>query len=209
MTEPKRVNIWILLLIAMACVVFVFDVAYGDSDHECQGNSCNGGGDVALDSSTVIGDTIVGGDDALGIGFSMGDVDIGQCIASKSTPVYQWLVENPWCMADSLDARGRHEAAAKVRCSTKTLRRAYPDPVQCEAAVLVAVVVPDVPSKNDSEDDDDEYREQQQTYLGELEGRMDRMESDRKASASRAARQRQEEQKSAQKVLDAYQEKGQ
>lgn len=164
MTEPKRINIGFLLAAALIVVVIVFDVAYGDDDHKCQGgHNCNGGGD------TVIGDTIVGGDDVLGVGFSMGDVDLSNAYGSKSTPVFQWLKELPWGMANDLDAMGNHAAAAKVRCLTKTLKKAYPDKTECEAAVLMTAPPPRPPVSENDSDEDDGRVDQLYALVAELE----------------------------------------
>ncbi len=160
----KSIHRALFLLIVLTSIALI-NVAYGQGNHECQGgHNCNDAG--------AAGDTIIGGDEALGIGFGMGDVDIRECLASKSTPVYQWLKENPWCMANGLDARGRHEAAAKVRCQTKTLRKAYPNRVECEAAVLMIAALPPVLpelSENDSDEDEDDGRiEYLQMQISEL-----------------------------------------
>ncbi len=152
---------------------------------------------------------VIGGDQAgsLGLGFGMGDVDINDCLASKSTLVNQWVVENSWCMANDLDARGNHDAAARVRCTTKTLQAVYPDPQECQAAVRALRLSDEAPVEEVAdEDEDDQYREQAQADLAELESRMDRVESERQAAAQRAAAIRQAEQQKAQEVYDVYQE---
>jgi len=138
---PKRFNIiWFLV----AGILIFLIIAKVEADgHKCQGYNCNDGDTVLMVGDTSV-DTVIGGSDAFGIGLSMGDVDINDCLASKSTPLYQWLVENKWCMADSLDAKGLYEAAAKIRCETKTLRKVYPIRQDCIDAVTVVYVEPNV-----------------------------------------------------------------
>ncbi len=104
---------------------------------------------------TTIGDTLVGGSDSIGIGFGMGDVDIAQCMYTKGTPVYQWGKYNKWCMADSLDSRGLHEAAAKLRCDVKEYRKIFESADECLKLSLMKTfhVEPMVePAKDDDED---------------------------------------------------------
>ena len=176
---------WILLVLAIAIGLVLFagwQLAFAQGDHKCQGgHNCNDSGESIVD--VVTGDTIVGGDDVLGISFSTGDVDISQCLASKSTPVYQWLKENKWCMADSLDAHGRHEAAAKVRCLTKTLKKAYPNRAECEAAVLMDPhITPPVEESVVIDDNgDDDYR------FEELQSQIVALEQHNESAAARVA----------------------
>ena len=71
-------------------------------------------------NTDIAGDTLgIQGDRAFAVGGSSFDVDINECLASKATNIvvvgWQTLKENPTCIADGLDARGNHDAAARVR----------------------------------------------------------------------------------------------
>ena len=145
MNEPPRVSVWILIpIVFLICVVF-FDFAYGET---IQSNDMN----------TVKGDIAIS-DRSYGVSQSLGDVDINDCLASTQwgIPVIfakQSVQENPWCMANSLDAMGAHAAAAKVRCTTETIKAIYPDAAKCEQAVMFQVKPPPKPEMVDRDDED-------------------------------------------------------
>ena len=146
MTEPKRVGLWPLIAVAFVICVVVFDIAY--SDDTIQSNDMN----------TVKGDIAIS-DRSYGVSQSLGDVDINDCLASTQwgIPVIfakQSVQENPWCMANSLDAMGAHAAAAKVRCTTETIKAIYPDAAKCEQAVMFQVKPPPKPEMVDRDDED-------------------------------------------------------
>jgi len=146
-SEPKRVNlIWWIIAAFLLTVFFIIKQTEASERYDIKQKT-----DVSTDVSQSIGDTVIGGDSSRSYGVGMGsfDVDINQCLASKSWGllVYQRqdIVENPWCMADSLDARGRHDAAAEIRCNTKTLQQVYPVRSDCIAAVKVNAEIVETP----------------------------------------------------------------
>jgi hypothetical protein len=104
---------------------------------ECRGNSCNGSspGDVTVD--TVINSQLSGGDSMASSSLSVGgsrayafggpsfDVDIAQCLASKSDHVLfglyakQRVSQNLHCMGLAYMAAGMPEAAKYLLCDLK------------------------------------------------------------------------------------------
>lgn len=122
------------------------------------------------------------------LGLGVGDVEIGQCLASKSTPVFQWLKENPWCMADTLDNLGRHSAAAQVRCETKTLRKVYASREACIRAVTVIPEEPSIPIILEAKEIDPEYEDR----LIALEELFDKQQQVGQRSAQRQQVQQQQ-----------------
>jgi len=180
--------------------------ARAQGDHHCQGNSCNGSdGDISIGGTTVdVGGSSVdiAGDRAYAVGGSSFDVDINQCMASKAMNIvvvgWQSLVENPTCIADGLDARGNHEAAATVRCThVDTIRNSFSDFETCKTAVtmIASVRLPTEPqgsSRDDDEDDDHghDYEALQQQLAALVE---DKAKTDQRA-ARYAAQQREAKQ---------------
>ena len=174
-----------LLLVALLIVMLM---APSWADDECRGHSCNDGGDTIVGVDTSTGDTIVGGGDSLGVGFGMGDVDLSNAYGSKSTPVFQWLKELPWGMANDLDAMGAHAAAARVRCQTKTLKKAYPDRKECERAVMFVAPLPPiiVSEEPKKEDEDDSRYEDLYAMVAQLEQQRQQDTANANAAARRA-----------------------
>ena len=97
--------------------------------------------------SQTVGDTTVNGGAvnaspsyksetlALGLNNQLGGVEIGDCIASSQfgTPLFsrQDFKLNPWCAAETFDAKGMHKAAARLRCTIKAIRSLYEDNETC------------------------------------------------------------------------------
>jgi len=138
-----------MLAVAIFAVAVVFEIAYGSGD------------DIEIENELISGENIAtnAGSRSYGVSQALGDVDINDCLASTQwgIPVIfakQGVEENPWCMANSLDAMGAYEAAAKVRCTTETIRAIYPDPSECEKAVKFQKKPPEKPKKVDRDDED-------------------------------------------------------
>jgi len=179
----KRSNTLLWLAIALFSSVVIFDIAYGSGTDVEVETTVIGGDQIGGDNSNIAS---ISGSRSYGVSQALGDVDINDCLASTQwgIPVIfakQTVQENPWCMANSLDAMGAHEAAAKVRCTTKTIKAIYPDPVECEKAVMFHVEPPDEPKSVDR--DDENYKR--------LYARITGLEAERvqdKAKAEKAAK---------------------
>lgn len=187
-------------LFAWLCIILLFGILVGISTH-----AWAGGDDIEQNVKVITGD-LTGGDNisdnvasisgsrSYGVGLGSIDVDIAQCLGSESTGiiVVQWqrLKENPWCMADTLDAKGLHEAAAKVRCSIKAYSGLFLDNQECmtlstmspkEGHVERPTAMPE-----STEDDDEHDREIEALYarLSDLEAET----VEAREAAERAAR---------------------
>ena len=100
--------------------------------------------DVVNQNNVGNGDTIMDSGDvnlnsrAYAVANNMGDVDINDCRESSQfgTPLFsrQWVKLNPWCAAESYDAKGLHDVAARIRCEIKEISRLFDDRQSCIAA---------------------------------------------------------------------------
>ena len=87
------------------------------AQHECQGgHNCNEDGEIiAVGDSTKV--------------YSLGgsDMEFNDCLATHSVlfGLWQSTHTNPYCEADKMDARGDHQGAAEMRCSTRKYRKVY------------------------------------------------------------------------------------
>lgn len=190
-------------LFAWLCIILLAGIVVGIST-----NAWAGGDDIVqeTDVKTIVGNELTGGDNisenaasisgsrSYGVGLGSIDVDIAQCLGSESTGiiVVQWqrLKENPWCMADTLDAKGLHEAAAKVRCSIKAYSGLFLDNQEC---MTLSTMIPKemnverpTAMPESVEDDDEHDREIEALYarLSDLEVKA----ADAKEAARQAAR---------------------
>jgi len=151
--EPKRTSLIFILLIA-AMVMMLVVPAFADGGDDIEIENTLTGGDVSTSSETIID-----GNNSYAAAQSLGDVDINDCLASTQwgIPVLfakQKVQENPWCQSIYLDAIGAYDAAAKVRCTTDTLKTIYADPAECEKAVMFHVKPPPKPKTTDRDDED-------------------------------------------------------
>lgn len=151
----------------LLCLIFLMPVAYAGDIVQSNDNNAQTTGDVS---------TALKGSDSFALASALGDVDIGDCLASKQISILivwqqQWVVENPLCVARELDIIGAYEAAAKVRCATKTLKATYPIESECILAVTARereVVVPEPRQVSEDEHVD----------LEPLEARITALEAD-------------------------------
>jgi len=205
----KKPNLLLMVAIAIFMVVVVFKIAESSGpDVEVE---------TTVDTVLTGGDNIasIAGSRSYGVSQSLGDVDINDCLASTQwgIPVIfakQTVQENPWCMANSLDARGAHAAAAKVRCTTETIKAIYPDPKECEKAVMFQMKHIEKPAKVDRDDDRYEalyarmaaYEEQ----ISKAEDNTRKVTQRANAAAVVAKQQKELEQQTAQQDLETYRE---
>lgn len=194
----------------IAALLFAATIAVAQNPDLFQSNDMN---------AQTAGDINTGSDKVFAVGGSSFDVDINQCLASKATNIvivgWQTLKENPTCIADGLDARGNHDAAAQVRCThVDTIVSAYDDFKQCIKAVTMVPVEPPKPpqppkdtARDKDEDDghghDYEALQQQLAALVEDKARTDR------AAARYATQQREEKQQDrlyAQQLIEEIQQ---
>jgi len=116
-----------LLLVAAICLFAAFP-AYAGGDDITQSNDMN---------NQTAGDVNVAGDKGgRALAWSMGDVDIGQCLAHKATLVYTWPTENRFCQAQWLISAGYVDAGEHLLCTKTKLVKIYDDYDTCRAALI-------------------------------------------------------------------------
>jgi len=142
----------------------------------------------------------IAGDRAFAIGQGSFDVDINQCLASKAMSIiivgWQTLEENATCIADGLDARGNHDAAARVRCKhVKTIYSAFETFDICiDAVTMVGLVDLPVIQDRDDHDEDDSHQQEVRELQQQLVVLIEEQRTAATAANKYAVQQRREKQ---------------
>ena len=130
----RNLNFFLVGVLLVVIVVTCEDArAGGDDIIQSNDNNTQTAGDIST------GDTVVGGDDSLGLGLSnsLGDVDIAGCLGSTqwNTPLFgkQKLVLNWPCMAEFYLRHQKWELAAMAICNTEMVQE-FSSEAACEAA---------------------------------------------------------------------------
>jgi hypothetical protein len=172
------VRVFILLLFALPAL----------ADDDCRGNhNCGDGGSTPVDVSTN-----VGGSSTKAISVGGGDMDINQCLATHSVlfGLWQGTHLNKMCIADGLDARGKHEEAAEMRCSVRGFRKVYGSNCVEETMIRPSSPPPPVvPTSGPLLEEVLIAQEEQEEEHESLEARLARIESGQRI-ASRKAQER-------------------
>lgn len=166
MRNRTRQPIPLIWLILVAVLIVMFAYATVEAQHQSNDMNAQTAGDVTTGSKN------------LAIGLGMGDVDIADCMYTKSTPLYQWGTINKWCAADAYDRKGQHDNAARMRCSIRVVRGMYESGAHCiilntvqPATVVIEEAVVIVEHYDDDDDDaerrDHELRDEQIEELAE------------------------------------------
>ncbi len=168
----RLIVIFILLLLA--------PLVLAQSDHHCQGNSCNDSGssggvvDVSLNSELSTITSFESSSRAYAL--SGGDMDINDCLATESYlfGLYQRVKPNYLCMAEVAQAKGEYERAAEFRCAYWGVRRVQGGKKQCIERLKYdnPIMLPTTSSTVSKVEDDDEGQrefEQMQAQITELE----------------------------------------
>lgn len=205
MSRAMKLVSWILGGLLLFLVMFGIETSHADGGHgHHEGGDTDvdiGGTTVDVGGTEVGGDTLsIGGNKSFAIGLGSFDVDINQCLASKATNIivvgWQILVENPTCIADGLDARGNHAAAARVRCKhVETVYSSFDTFKECTDAVTMTARITVPPTKPDKVDkDEDEHGHDFEALQQQLAALVeDKAKSDR-AAARYVVQQRKEKQ---------------
>jgi hypothetical protein len=127
----------------------------------------------------VVGSTYSGG---RAYGFSGGDMDINDCLATHSVlfGLWQGTHVNKLCEADRLNRDGRYQAAAEMKCSVRSIRKVYGRGSCVEAVMLVAPPPPPPPPVVVVEEDDDEeeeWHDEQMQMQQDYDERIERIEA--------------------------------
>jgi len=174
--------IWFIAIAALI-VMFMYSIAEAQNPDLFQSNDMNTqtSGDVQTGKSIVIG-------------FGMGDVDINDCMYTKSTPFFQWGKYNKSCLADGYDRRGQHDNAARMRCSIKIVNNMYKSNTHCIVMNTLKAVSKSAPAltviHNDNDDDDDDHRRRDE-QIEQLTTQLEQYGQQQQRAAQQAHRQQQ------------------
>jgi len=177
-SESKRVSLWLILLVMLVIFFIVFDIHAQGAHDNCNGQSCNDGEIVVLESQVKR---------SIGIGVSGGDMDINDCLATHAVlwGIWQGTHINAMCEAAKMDRDGNYQGAAEMRCSSHKYKKVYGKGQECIDAVIrsappvLEVLVGQVPDTD--EDNDARYAEQQEEIefareeRASLVGQIDRL----------------------------------
>ena len=183
---------WIIdkfpVLFFLLCLAIIFFLAApswaGDDDH---GHHDGGASTTSVD---VAGSTL----DTSNKTFALagGDMDIRDCLATHSIlfGLWQGTHINPLCEAQRLNAVGKYQAAAELKCSLWKFKRVYGK--DCINAVILSTPeIIETPVMVEETDDDDDYRdeqiEQQQIMIADLQMQFDTLEARRQQARARPA----------------------
>lgn len=168
---------WFLVGVLIVCVaVSIEDARAGGDDLT----------NIAKNNNTATGganDLSLGGNDALGLGFSyaLGDVDLNEgqnCYVStaKGNIIFgrQKVELNAWCASLFYDANGKHEFAAKMRCSIDTINAEYDTKDECVAGQTFHVRPPE--NENDFHTEQMNISQQLQSKVEALEAALEARE---------------------------------
>ena len=175
----KYVSVIVLVLLALLFVTMVAAPTWASDDRHTQTVDTV----VSVDAPSNVSTTI-GGNKAYA--FSGGDMDIRDCLATYSVLFGLWQDTriNPMCVAEKLDAVGKYQEAAEMRCSTSRFKRVYGRGEACIAAVKLTAPPPaPTPAAlpiDDAGDDEDaidlEEYERLQAQQEQLLGVVDALE---------------------------------
>ncbi len=151
----RDIRIIFLLLAVAVILLLVLPPVLGDP-HPHDGND---DGDV-ISSGDVAGGSV--NSSARGYSVGGGDMDIDDCLATHSLlfGLWQGTHTNPYCEALRLDADGKYQAAAEMRCSTHKYRKVYG-----KGQVCIDAVIRTAPEKPENPGEDDVRFAQQQKEL--------------------------------------------
>lgn len=203
MTEPKRTSlILILIVVAMVAAIAFTESRASGSERDNSSSSADASADAASIASAVatggVSDAVVNSS-TRAYAFSGGDMDIRDCIATHAVlfGLWQGTHINKPCVALRMDAVGKYEEAAKMRCSMHSFKRVFGRGQKCIDAVILSEPPeppePPVVYEEDDDDDDEDDRE-----YADISARLDAMDAARAANVKRynqdkAARKRADE----------------
>lgn len=211
----SRIATIIVFLIAIVLVCLSAPLWADDGHGHNHGGDTNvkvGGDTLSLAGGDVSNDLSLH-DSSNAFGLGLGDVDINDCYRSYQVLIWQDSKANLWCMANDLDARGLHDAAAKTRCKVRTYRSVFDSDAACIAASTMRLPDPVVDMapravENHFEEEEEYHEEQQMLYI-DLQAKIANLEQEqskeqaRRRAAQKAIEQQQQEQREyAQQALE-------
>lgn len=198
----------------------------GDVDVDVGGDTTTlTGGDTTVNAGDLIGGDVSHSSKAFAFSHSLGDVDINEgqnCLGSE-----QWgtiIVSrqtnelNPWCAALFYELNGKHEFAAKMRCDIKAIRTKYDDDAECVTDQTLGgyseAAPPELAALTEAHVEEDNERDYMAAQLAaeimnrqdELEQRLDREATRRRAVGAELAKKKQDDAEYAQQALEQFQQ---
>jgi hypothetical protein len=162
-----------MVAIALTVTAFV-TVVWGDDGH-----GHDHGGDSAVD--------VRDSSSAIGIGGADYDIAQGTCRYHSGGFTVAIALQDELCEGLRMIQMGMIKAGVRHICVRSDIRKTYQTEQDCLDEVGDIYTPPDTVVMQETPDDDEEhYAEQiqeQQTYLGELESRLDKLASQRQANA--------------------------
>lgn len=180
MNTEKRISFleWLIIIGVMLLLADSIAQASGDDIRQSNDNNILEGSievNPTLTSNPTLnagdnvgGDIDIQGDKNRAYAFGMGDVDINDCYRSFQVLIFQGSQLNYWCMADSLDAKGLHEAAAKTRCKLDGYRNLFGDEDACIKMNTMAVIVLPPTDPPTADKDDEDYHEKHEAEAQQI-----------------------------------------
>lgn len=183
MSKQRRLYFACAAFCLAAAIILMAAPVWAD---DCKGN-CPGGSDsiVTVDSDSTITNSLHDSSRAYGLG--LGDVDIAQCYRSWQVIIYQDSKPNWFCLADSLDAKGLHAAAAELRCSVNSYRKILGP--NCVSLSTATPPSPPEPMPEGHLDDEREMHMEQMMLVEELRAKISELEAQQKRPARPVVRQ--------------------
>ena len=202
--KTNRVGLLFILLLAFVFAVLSVDARASGDRIQTSGDinqHIDVGGTFVEGSSMTGGDVTVSGDKNRAYALGLGDVDINDCYRSFQIAVlFQGSQLNYWCMADSLDAKGLHAAAAMTRCKLDGYRALFNNDMDyCIDMNTMAAFVPPPPPEPAAidKDEEDDYHAELETAVAMLREEFERTQ----AQASEAKRVAQEAAQTPQTII--------
>lgn len=190
----------LFILLMAAFIMFLMTPLYAGDNNGKRTRT-----DIELDSDVSVSNPVSVRDTSRAVGLAGGDVDINDCYRSWSVIVYQGSMVNKLCLAQQLVLEGNYQAAAELRCSVKSVRRAFGGGEKCVFALSVPPPEPvtssELPLVEDHFEEEEEYHEEQQELYADLEAKIQNLEAERRAAARRSQQQQQQQQEYAQETL--------
>jgi len=153
------------------------------------------GDDIEIENDLVTGDVATNIKGSTVYGMSGGDMDINQCLATHSIlfGLWQGTHLNTMCVADGLDADGKHHEAAMMRCSVRRFRKVYGSVEECIDTTEYRPPPPapaPVMKEGSGGYDLEEYRVEHEKVDDSIEDRLARIEAGNRAAARKAQQRR-------------------
>lgn len=169
----KRLTVIFIFLLLMPLVL-------AQSDHHCQGNSCNDSGGGTVSVNNELNSVASFDSNSRAYALSGGDMDINDCLATESYlfGLYQRVKPNYLCMAEVAQAKGEYDRAAEFRCAYWGVRRVQGGKKSCIERLrydnpITPRPLPPVPSMTEDNDEGQREFEHMQMQIAELEQQLE------------------------------------